>query len=102
MEELFKTSVIKGLIFSSYGDLGPTPIYVWNKLASEDDVADLNDLPAWLEKIKHPIIETEEYKATIGGIEEEEEGAMMPMGTVGMTIPGAGGVGGFKNHSQKL
>jgi len=36
----------------------------------------------------------------VSGIEEEEEGeeegAMVPMGTVGMTIPGVGGAGGFK------
>ena len=51
--------------------------------------------------MKHPIIETEKYKAAIAGVEEEEEeweeeGAMMPVGTVGMTIPGVGGAGGFK------
>ncbi len=71
-----------------------------DKIATEEDVSDLNDLPAWLEKVKHPIIETEEYKAAVAGVEEEEEweeeGAMMPVGTVGMTIPGVGGAGGFK------
>ena len=77
------------------------PEDIRDKIASEDDVADINDLPAWLEKVKHPVIETEEYKAAIEGVEEEEEeweeeGAMMPMGTVGMTIPGVGGMGGFK------
>jgi acetyl-CoA decarbonylase/synthase complex subunit beta len=78
------------------------PEDIRDKIATEDDVADLSDLPAWLEKVKHPIIETEEYKAAATGVEEEEEeweeerGAMMPMGTVGMTIPGAGGIGGFK------
>ena len=75
------------------------PEDIRDKIATEDEVPDLNDLPAWLEKVKHPIIETEEYKAAIGGAEEEEweeEGAMVPMGTVGMTIPGVGGAGGFK------
>jgi len=76
------------------------PENIRDKIATEDDVADLSDLPAWLEKVKHPIIETEAYKAASVGAEEEEEweeeGTMMPMGTVGMTIPGAGGVGGFK------
>ncbi|MFW9988075.1 MAG: CO dehydrogenase/CO-methylating acetyl-CoA synthase complex subunit beta [Candidatus Odinarchaeota archaeon] len=72
-----------------------------DKIATEEDVSDLSQLPAWLENIGHPIIETEEYKAAVGGIEEEEEeweeeGAMVPMGTVGMTIPGVGGAGGFK------
>ena len=72
-----------------------------DKIATEDDVADMNDLPAWLAKVQHPIIETEEYKTAIGGDDDdddewEEEGAMMPMGTVGMTIPGVGGAGGFK------
>jgi len=76
------------------------PEDIRDKIATEDDVPDLNDLPAWLEKVQHPIIETEAYKAAISEGEEEEEweeeGAMVPMGTVGMTIPGVGGVGGFK------
>jgi len=76
------------------------PEDIRDKIATEDEVPDLNDLPAWLEKVQHPIIETEEYKAAISGVEEEEEweeeGAMVPMGTVGMTIPGVGGAGGFK------
>ena len=77
------------------------PEDIRDKIATEDDVSDLSDLPAWLEKVKHPIIETEEYKAAVSEIGEEEEeweeeGAMMPMGTVGMTIPGVGGGAGFK------
>jgi acetyl-CoA decarbonylase/synthase complex subunit beta len=77
------------------------PEDIRDKIATEEDVADLSDLPAWLEKVGHPIIETEEYKAAAGEVEEleeewEEEGAMVPMGTVGMTIPGVGGAGGFK------
>ncbi len=43
MEELFKTSIIKGLIFSSYGDLGPTPIYVWPKYYTEKELADVKE-----------------------------------------------------------
>jgi GTPase SAR1 family protein len=38
MEELFKTSIIKGLIFSSYGDLGPSPVYVWPQYYSEKEL----------------------------------------------------------------
>jgi len=77
------------------------PADLVDKIATEDDVPDMSGLPAWLEKVKHPILETEEYKAAMAGEEEgdedwEEEGAMVPMGTVGMTIPGAGGMGGFK------
>jgi acetyl-CoA decarbonylase/synthase complex subunit beta len=72
-----------------------------DKIATEEEVSELANLPAWLEKVQHPIIETEEYKAAVGGAEEEEEeyieeGAMVPMGTIGMTIPGVGGAGGFK------
>ena len=69
------------------------------KIATEEEVQDLAHLKTWLQENNHPIVETwaemleeeeeEEY-------EYEEEGAMVPMGTVGMTIPGAGGVGGFK------
>jgi acetyl-CoA decarbonylase/synthase complex subunit beta len=79
------------------------PEDIRDKIATEEEVPDLNDLPAWLEKVQHPVIETEEYKAAVRGMEEEEEeweeeGAMVPMGmgTVGMTIPGVGGAGGFK------
>ncbi|MFW9898718.1 MAG: CO dehydrogenase/CO-methylating acetyl-CoA synthase complex subunit beta [Candidatus Thorarchaeota archaeon] len=77
------------------------PADLVDKIATEEEVNDLSELPAWLEEKGHPIVETEEYKAAISGIEEEEEeleeeGAMMPIGTVGMTIPGVGGAGGFK------
>jgi acetyl-CoA decarbonylase/synthase complex subunit beta len=72
-----------------------------DKIATEEEVSNLSELPAWLEKVGHPVTQTEEYKAARGGLEEEEEeweeeGAMVPMGTVGMTIPGVGGAGGFK------
>ena len=77
------------------------PADLVDKIATEEEVQDINGLKDWLEKVKHPIIETAAYKAAAAGEEEveeewEEEGAMVPMGTVGMTIPGAGGVGGFK------
>ena len=70
-----------------------------DKIATEKDAPDMNELQKWVEKVKHPIIETEKYKEATAEEEEEEweeEGAMVPMGTVGMTIPGAGGTGGFK------
>ena len=71
-----------------------------DKIATEEDVPDISGLRDWIEKVNHPIIETEKYKAAALEEEEEEEweeeGAMVPMGTLGMTIPGAGGVGGFK------
>ena len=43
MEELFETSIIKGLIFSSYGDLGPQPIYVWPKYYTEKELEDVKE-----------------------------------------------------------
>lgn len=78
------------------------PEDIRDKIATEEDVNDVNDLQAWLEEKEHPITKTEEYQAAIGEGEEEEDeweeegGAMIPMGTQAMTIPGAGGAGGFK------
>lgn len=43
MEELFETSIIKGLIFSSYGDLGPHPIYVWPKYYTEKELENIKE-----------------------------------------------------------
>ncbi len=43
MEELFKNSIIKGFIFSSYGELGPQPIYVWPKYYSEKELAQIKE-----------------------------------------------------------
>ncbi|MFW9879065.1 MAG: ADP-ribosylation factor-like protein [Candidatus Thorarchaeota archaeon] len=43
MEELFKTSIIKGLIFSSYGDLGPQSIYVWPKYYTEKELENVRE-----------------------------------------------------------
>jgi acetyl-CoA decarbonylase/synthase complex subunit beta len=72
-----------------------------DKIATDQEVTDLNQLKQWVEDVKHPIIETDGYKAAVGGLEEEEEeyeegGAMLPVGTIGMTVPGVGGAGGFK------
>jgi len=77
------------------------PADLVDKIATEEDVQEINGLQAWLEEKKHPIIETDGYKAAVGGEEEEEEeyegeGAMVPMGTQSFMIPGAGGAGGFK------
>ena len=78
------------------------PADLVDKIATEEDVNDINGLQSWLEDKKHPIIETDGYKAAIGGDEDEEEeeyegeGAMVPMGTQSFMIPGAGGAGGFK------
>jgi acetyl-CoA decarbonylase/synthase complex subunit beta len=72
-----------------------------DKIATDQEVTDINQLKQWVEDVKHPIIETDGYKAAVGGLEEEEEeyeeeGAMLPVGTIGMTVPGVGGAGGFK------
>lgn len=71
-----------------------------DKIATEADVPDINTLKDWVEKVEHPIIESEAYKTAIAGEEEEdeweEEGAMVPVGTQSFMIPGAGGAGGFK------
>ena len=78
------------------------PADLVDKIATEEDVNDINDLQKWLLDKKHPIIETDSYKNAIGGADEDEEdeyeseGAMVPMGTQSFMIPGAGGSGGFK------
>jgi acetyl-CoA decarbonylase/synthase complex subunit beta len=72
-----------------------------DKIATNEDVNDINMLKEWVEKVKHPIIESDGYKALLAEEEEEEEeweeiAGMIPLGTQSLTIPGAGGVGGFK------
>jgi len=71
-----------------------------DKIATEEDVNDINGLRGWVEKVNHPIINTEAFKAMSADEEEEEEyeeeGAMIPMGTQSFMVPGAGGAGGFK------
>ena len=70
------------------------------KIATEEEVQDINDLKGWLKEKNHPIVET--WAAMEEEEEEEEagewaaEGAMVPMGTQAFTIPGVGGSGGFK------
>jgi acetyl-CoA decarbonylase/synthase complex subunit beta len=67
------------------------------KIATEEEVQDLNQLKDFLKEVNHPIVETwVEMEEEEEEEEYEEEGAMVPMGTVGMTIPGVGGAGGFK------
>jgi acetyl-CoA decarbonylase/synthase complex subunit beta len=68
------------------------------KIATEEEVQEINQLRDWLKEKNHPVVETwAELEAMEEEVEEwEEEGAMVPMGTVGMTIPGVGGAGGFK------
>ena len=38
MESLFKSSIIKGFIFSAYGELGPQPVYTWPNYYSEKEL----------------------------------------------------------------
>jgi acetyl-CoA decarbonylase/synthase complex subunit beta len=69
------------------------------KIATEEDVTDINNLKKWLEEVDHPIVKT--WAEALGEEEEEEgeweaEGTMVPIGTQAFTIPGAGGGGGFK------
>jgi acetyl-CoA decarbonylase/synthase complex subunit beta len=68
------------------------------KIATEEEVKDLNQLKEFLKNVNHPVVETwvEMEEGEEGEEEYVEEGAMVPMGTVGMTIPGVGGAGGFK------
>jgi len=74
------------------------PEDLFDKIATEKEVSDMSELREFLKEHEHPIVKTwkeeeeeEEYEE-----EWEGEGAMVPMGTQTMTIPGAGGMGGFK------
>ncbi|MFO8019898.1 MAG: CO dehydrogenase/CO-methylating acetyl-CoA synthase complex subunit beta [Promethearchaeia archaeon] len=71
-----------------------------DKIATQDDVDDIAELKDWLIEKDHPIVEEWEEEEEEEAAEEEEwgedEGAMVPMGTQTMTVPGAGGGGGFK------
>ncbi|MFX0038372.1 MAG: ADP-ribosylation factor-like protein [Promethearchaeota archaeon] len=41
MDELLKTSIVKGFVFSVYGELGPTPIYAFPDFLSEKELKEL-------------------------------------------------------------
>ncbi|UCC19163.1 MAG: hypothetical protein JSV62_13840, partial [Promethearchaeota archaeon] len=41
MEELLKSSIVKGLVFSVYGEMGPTPIYSFPNYVTEKELKDL-------------------------------------------------------------
>lgn len=41
MEELLKSSIVKGFVFSVYGDLGPTPIYSFPNYITEKELKEL-------------------------------------------------------------
>ncbi|MFX1379532.1 MAG: ADP-ribosylation factor-like protein [Promethearchaeota archaeon] len=41
MEELLKSSIVKGFVFSVYGELGPTPIYCFPNYISEKELKEL-------------------------------------------------------------
>ena len=74
------------------------PKDVVDKIATENEVQDINQLRDWLKDINHPVVETwteieEEAEEEEG---YEEGGAMIPMGTQAFTVPGVGGAGGFK------
>jgi GTPase SAR1 family protein len=45
MEELLKSSIVKGFIFSVYGELGPTPIYSYPNYFSEKELNESNKNP---------------------------------------------------------
>ncbi len=38
MERLFESSLIKGFIFSAYGELGPQPVYTWPNYYTEKEI----------------------------------------------------------------
>ncbi|MHA1681678.1 MAG: CO dehydrogenase/CO-methylating acetyl-CoA synthase complex subunit beta [Promethearchaeota archaeon] len=75
------------------------PEEMFDKIATEQDVADLDELTNFLKEKGHPLaanfVEEEEEEE-----EEEDYGVTpaggMPVGTVAMSVPGVGGGGGFK------
>ena len=44
MENLFESSIIKGFIFSAYGELGPQPVYTWPNYYSEKELKQISNL----------------------------------------------------------
>jgi GTPase SAR1 family protein len=43
MENLFESSIIKGFIFSAYGELGPQPVYSWPNYFSEKELKQIKE-----------------------------------------------------------
>ena len=43
MEELLKSSIVKGFVFSVYGEMGPTPIYCYPNYVSEKESKEITD-----------------------------------------------------------
>ena len=43
MEELLKSSIIKGFVFSVFGELGPTPIYCFPNYVTEKELEEINN-----------------------------------------------------------
>ena len=41
MEELLESSIVNGFIFSVYGELGPSPLYVFPNYVSEKELKEL-------------------------------------------------------------
>ncbi len=68
-----------------------------DKIATENEVSDINNLKSWLKENQHPIAKTWiEVEEEEDEEEYEEKGTMIPIGTQSMTLPGVGGIGGFK------
>ncbi|MFW9818178.1 MAG: ADP-ribosylation factor-like protein [Candidatus Thorarchaeota archaeon] len=42
MEELLKSSIVKGFLFSVYGELGPSPIYAFPNYVTEKELKEIN------------------------------------------------------------
>ncbi|MBD3187336.1 CO dehydrogenase/CO-methylating acetyl-CoA synthase complex subunit beta [Candidatus Bathyarchaeota archaeon] len=90
------------------------PADMVNKIATEQEVSDLEQLEAFLKEKNHPLAASIVAAEEESEEEEEEEYGMaaaggMPMGTMTMSVPGAGGVGGFtlilknaKIHAEKV
>ncbi len=77
------------------------PADLIDKIATNEDVTDINALKEWVKDVNHPIIETDGYRTATADeeeVDEEEYGALegLPLGTQTISIPGAGGMGGFK------
>ena len=66
------------------------------KIATENEVQDINALKEWMKEKDHPMVATWADLEEEEEEEYEEEGAMIPMGTQSFTVPGVGGAGGFK------